>query len=316
MEKDDWYVEKFIKRKNKLRKIVTYNNSDIRNRHTIINNFLNGNLLFSKFSKAYIKGKSIYDNAYAHLYNDYFISLDIEKYFNNIDHNILIETLYYELNKTSEKKMVMNKIECTKLVNLCSTSKKGLPLGLITSPTLSNIYLKEFDNILYGKLKRLGLESIIYTRYADDITISFKYSEEDLNIVQNNIYDIVSSLLKRYKLKLNYSKSRFIDLGKSNHVRITGISIVKDENNYRKLSVGRKSKKELFYRAIDCYRTFLEDPSNVDYLEVLKIKGMESFFLSIEKRGYENFYSKGMQKELKELGFDNLNDLIRSLPHE
>ena len=34
--------------------------------------------------------------------------------------------------------------------------------------------MKEFDNIFYGRLKELGQSNIIYTRYADDITVSYK----------------------------------------------------------------------------------------------------------------------------------------------
>ena len=54
-------------------------------------------------------------------------------------------------------------------------------------------------------------------------------------------------------------------------------------DNYRQISVGRKVKKELFYKAINAYLTFQENPSRMDFLEMKRIKGMESFILSIEK---------------------------------
>ncbi|MDM8365043.1 reverse transcriptase domain-containing protein [Bacillus thuringiensis] len=310
---NEWYKEKYIKRKNKVRKIITYNDESVREKHSQINRILNEKLMFSKFSKAYIKGTSIFYNAKSHMYNDIFICIDIKKIFNNIDHKILLQTLYYELNKTEENVIKYGRVELKKLIEVCSISSKGLPLGLITSPALANIYLKEFDNILYGKLKKLQLNNVIYTRYADDLTISFKYIEDYLSI-KDVIINEVSKLLKRYRLEMNDKKERIINLNKSNHVRITGVSIVKNVDNYRQISVGRKVKKELFYKAINAYLTFQENPSRMDFLEMKRIKGMESFILSIEKNGYESCYSVGMMRQLEELNFNNLHDLINSLP--
>lgn len=310
---NEWYKEKYIKRKNKVRKIITYNDESVREKHSQINRILNEKLMFSKFSKAYIKGTSIFYNAKSHMYNDIFICIDIKRFFNNIDHKILLQTLYYELNKTEENVIKYGRVELKKLIEVCSISSKGLPLGLITSPALANIYLKEFDNILYGKLKKLQLNNVIYTRYADDLTISFKYIEDYLSI-KDVIINEVSKLLKRYRLEMNDKKERIINLNKSNHVRITGVSIVKNVDNYRQISVGRKVKKELFYKAINAYLTFQENPSRMDFLEMKRIKGMESFILSIEKNGYESCYSVGMMRQLEELNFNNLHDLINSLP--
>lgn len=90
---------------------------------------------------------------------------------------------------------------------------KGLPLGLVTSPILSNIYMKEFDNIIYGKLKKMGLDNIIYTRYADDIVISFKAEkiDPDINV---NIKECVIRCLKQVHLKskgCTFQCKRFCD---------------------------------------------------------------------------------------------------------
>lgn len=68
-------------------------------------------------------------------------------------------------------------------------------------------------------------------------------------------------------------------LNKSNHVRITGISITKDENGYRHISVGRKLKNQIFWHAINMY-----DQEAKDYIQIEQLKGIFSFALSIEKR--------------------------------
>ena len=148
--------------------------------------------------------------------------------------------------------------------------------------------MKEFDNILYGKLKKLTAENIIYTRYADDLCISFKnnINNEEIN---EEIIKIVSKLLKRYSLKLNNNKTRNYNINVVNHIKITGINIVVKENGKRTLSVGKKIKNNLFWCAINLYK---DKNSNKDYQkQSLRIKGLNSFILSIEKNGYEDCYS-------------------------
>ena len=49
-----------------------------------------------------------------------------------------------------------------------------------------------------------------------------------IEAIKENIITLASDLLKRYGLRLNPPKKRIIDLRKSNHVRITGISKMKD----------------------------------------------------------------------------------------
>lgn len=307
MKKCEDIITKYIKTKDKVRKIVTYKSDDcqLRKVHKNILEYLNKNFLNSIFAKAYIKNRSISSNAKSHMYNDYFVMLDVKDFFNSINHKILIEKLYYEINK--QNKSQISKLECANIVDKCSIGNKGIPLGFITSPMLSNIYLKEFDGILYGKLKVFKQHNIIYTRYADDIIISFKDNANKKKI-EECIINMVETLLKYYNLKLNNKKTRNYDLCVSNHVKITGINIIKDEKNYRKLSVGKKIKNDLFWDAIKCYKDDIKD-----YKTIESVKGMQSFILSIEKKGYEECYSENMINIINDLGFDSLKSLIDSL---
>lgn len=297
-------VVKYIKRKNKLRKIVTYKeSSELRQYHEAIVNFLHKNTYDSMFAKAYVSGASIYKNAEAHLYNDIYVKIDIKQFFPSINLKILEERLYNEINKLRK----ISKLDCHKIVTRCSVGARGLPLGLVSSPALANIYLKEFDGILYGKMKGLQLENLIYTRYADDMVISFRIKEGEE--YQQNVQEIirmVSCLLQKYKLQINQNKTQVINLYVSNHVRITGVSVIKRENNYRHISVGRKTKNEIFWKAIEIY-----DAEQTDYKELNHLNGLLSFVLSIEKKGIESVYSEKMMHMLKERGADSIKDLLR-----
>lgn len=300
-------VVRHIKTKNKIRKITTYRSEDceLKQKHRKINSFLQSRFIPSVFSKGYVKGRSIYDNALAHMYNDYFIMLDIKDFFPHICHKQLSEKIFHEINLVKPDQI--SRKECNDIIECCSITTRGLPLGFITSPILSNIYLKEFDCIFYGHLKKMELDNIIYTRYADDIIVSFKSdSVTMLPEIEANIIDTSKSLLSRYGLQLNNKKTRAYNLNVSNHVRITGINITKAQDGYRHLSVGRSLKNELFWDAVTCFETQNEEA-------IQRIKGIQSFILSVEKNGYESCYSQGMLCRLSELGFESLKDLIDSL---
>lgn len=305
MNNQEYLEEKYIKTKNKIRKIVTYKEGEnpLRKKHEQISEYLSKECKSSLFAKAYIEHSSISKNAKAHMYNDIFLFFDVKDFFPSINHQYLTEQLYKELKKRNS--VTIN--SCSKLVKMCSVYDKGLPLGLVTSPILSNIYMKEFDNVLYGKLKKLMLENVIYTRYADDIVISYKSSEVSDGIIRK-IKECVKLCLKRVHLTSNEKKERVYHIKRGGHVRVTGVNIVCDENNYRSLSVGRKKKDRLYY---DALKYICEQKT--DSTEGLKIKGYESFVLSVEGMGYEDCYSEKMKEVIRELGFSSLHELIKGI---
>lgn len=237
------------------------------------------------------------------MYNDIFIKMDIKNFFPSINHEYMAECLFFELNKNTQ----ISRKECYDIVRKCSVGEKGLPLGLVSSPALTNLYMKEFDGLLYGKLKKMELNNPIYTRYADDMVISFKTGEND----EENIKAVkaeVQCLLKKVHLTLNEKKTKIYTLNKSNHVRITGISVTKDEKNYRHISVGRKLKNQIFWDAINMYDKDIKDYSQIEHL-----KGLLSFVLSIEKKNFEDSYSANMKLLVAERGYGSLKELIKDL---
>jgi hypothetical protein len=300
-------IVRYIKTKNKTRKIITYRSDDcdLRVYHQKIYDFLEEKFVPSIFTKGYVKGRSIYHNALSHMYNDYFIMLDIKDFFPHICHKQLSEKILHEINLIKPNQI--SKKECNDIVKFCSVSSRGIPLGFVTSPILSNIYLKEFDCIFYGKLKKLGLNNVIYTRYADDIAVSFRCEDEKKNDeIESKIINSAAAILSRYGLQLNAHKTRSYNMNISNHVKITGVNITKTDIGKRKLTVGRSIKNELFWDAINCFENRSCD-------QVQRIKGMQSFILSIEKCGYESCYSNAMMKRIHFLGFDTLKELIDTL---
>lgn len=89
------------------------------------------------------------------------LKCDIKKYFDNIDHNILIGLIHREI----ADKNIMNIIR--EIIKSFEKEKnRGLPLGNVTSQIFANIYLNELDCFVEKILKVKK-----YVRYNDDFVI-------------------------------------------------------------------------------------------------------------------------------------------------
>ena len=136
--------------------------------------------------------------------------------------------------------------------------------------------------------------------------ISFKECDNPTELYLE-IIETITNLLKDYHLKINGKKTKFINFNKTRQVKITGVSIV-EKKGIRRLSVGRNQKRKLFYEAIN-----LKKSKNYDNNKVKKLKGKLSFYLSIEKIGFEDFITNNMKKELEEFGYTNFIDFMKDL---
>lgn len=114
------------------------------------------------------------------------LKCDIKKFFDFVDHNILLA-------------FVKKKIKCGKTIKLIehiirsfgNEKDKGIPLGNLTSQLFSNIYLNEMDQFVKQKLRVK-----YYIRYADDFVILSK----DKSYLQNILVHINEFLSKELKL--------------------------------------------------------------------------------------------------------------------
>lgn len=155
-------------------------------------------------------------------WQDYYIlKMDVAKYFQNIDKNILFEILK---RKIKDKKLLnlMNKIVYS------DKADKGLPIGNYTSQTLANIYLNEVDQYAKHKLK-----CKYYFRYMDDTIILLKTKQEAIYVLEQ----ITNFLKEKLKLELN-SKTQIFKSKQG--VNFCGYKI----NEYR-LKIRNRGKKNL-----------------------------------------------------------------------
>ncbi|MHB8127589.1 MAG: reverse transcriptase domain-containing protein [Mobilitalea sp.] len=270
---DQFYRSFTIKTGNKKRDIVTYleneNGNNVRALHEKIVKVLDKSHNYHKNSFAYQKGKSVKDCAEQHKGSFSFLKYDIHKFFNSIDKNVLLDIILEKLQVDASSAHHLNLI-----FDICFFDKK-MPLGLTSSPILSDIYLNSFDQLITSEMFEFGY---IYTRYADDILISS--TEEITEVRADEITSLIVKELKAKKLTLNTKKSKKINL-KSNgqHIKYLGMNIVKMQDS-NVLTVGKDYKNYI----AKCYLKFLDINDGTDdkfYFE--GEKGLKQIFMRIEK---------------------------------
>lgn len=179
---------------------------------------------------SYSKGKSPYTAVQEHAQSKYFFKTDIKNFFYSI-HKSDIKNLLDENCQSvpisdfdKHKKTILNLITIDGL----------LPVGLPTSPSITNSILFQFDNALETYC---STRKIIYTRYSDDIILS---SSDRSSL--NGCLDIVSQLLAEYSsiaFTINKHKTKYTHIG--NKVKLLGMVVLPSGE----LSVESNSKKEI-----------------------------------------------------------------------
>ena len=129
--------------------------------------------LFSNSSYGFRVNKSAHDAIYRvlDLLNEgyeWVVDLDIEKYFDTVNHDKLISILREVVNDSDTLHLIRLFLKAGVMEDgLVSPSITGVPQGGPLSPVLSNIYLDKFD-------KELESRGLNFVRYADDVKILVK----------------------------------------------------------------------------------------------------------------------------------------------
>ena len=164
---------------------------------------------------------------------DYFLKLDVRKYFDSINHNILMKTLKKKFKDYSVLELFQKIIYSYEV-----TKGKGVPIGNLTSQYFANHYLAELDHFI-----REELEIHAYIRYMDDMVLwhdDKEYLKECLRKIKTLLNDGLKLELKLYQLNRT-------DCG----VNFLGYKL---KNDYVKLSVNSKKR---FTRKLSLYAQYL-----------------------------------------------------------
>lgn len=98
----------------------------------------------------------------------YAVSVDLSKYFDTLNHELLMNLLHRKIQDMRILRIIKKYLKSGVMENgVVSKTEEGSPQGGPLSPLLANIYLNEFDWEMCGR----GVKTV---RYADDIVVFAK----------------------------------------------------------------------------------------------------------------------------------------------
>lgn len=192
--------------------------------------------VFSENSYGFRPGKSAHDaleraRQYVKEGYTYVIDLDLEKFFDKVNHHRLMWLLGTRIGDQRILKLINGYLHAGILKEgLVAQRTEGTPQGSPLSPLLSNIVLDELDK----ELERRGHR---YVRYADDVKIFVK-SE---NAAKRTMDNTIGYIEQRLKLKVNREKSRVC---RSNELNFLGHSILRNGE----LGLSQESQRRLVHK--------------------------------------------------------------------
>lgn len=211
---------------------------------------------------------------------EWVIDLDIEKYFDTVNHDKLISILRERINDASTLHLIRSFLKAGIMEDgLTSPSEEGVPQGGPLSPILANVYLDKFD-------KELESRGLHFVRYADDCDI-FVRSERSADRVMKSV---TSWLERKLRLKVSATKTKVVRPTQSNFL---GFTFWKGTDGWKcRPCDDRKMKLYQKTREILCRRKAAARPNSVTFTQ-----------LNWLIRGWINYYGIGsMRMFLKDYG--------------
>ena len=186
------------------------------------------------------RAREYYDDGYTQV-----VDIDLAKYFDTVNHDILIDMVRAEVKDESVIKLIRKFLKSGVMVNgLVSQTTEGTPQGGNLSPLLSNIYLTSFDRMLESRGHK-------FVRYADDCNIYVKSRRAAERVMAS----CVNYLEGKLKLKVNREKSKIgsplrlnflgfslCKIGKETGIRPHGKSIKRFKDKARELTSRKQGK--------------------------------------------------------------------------
>ena len=189
------------------------------------------------------------------------VVLDLSRYFDTLNHTILLNLLRKQVKDERVIQMVKRYLKGGVMENgVVTETEEGSPQGGNLSPLLANVYLNEFD----WEFHRRGVPCI---RYADDIVLLAKSERAAERLLESSTKYLEETL----KLKVNREKSRTVSVfairkfkflgfcfgknGKGIYIRVHGKSWKKAKEKLRQLT--SRSKCGSIIRAMERIKVYM-----------------------------------------------------------
>ena len=179
--------------------------------------------LFSEDSFGYRPGRSAKDaisriKEYAEQGYTRAVVLDLSKYFDTLNHTVLLNLLRQQIKDERVIQMAKRYLKSGVMENgVVMETEEGSPQGGNLSPLLANVYLNEFD----WEFKRRGVPCV---RYADDIVLLAKSERASERLLESGI----KYLEEKLQLRVNREKSRTVSIFAIRNFKYLGFCLGKN----------------------------------------------------------------------------------------
>ena len=179
--------------------------------------------LFAEGSYGYRPGRSAKDaikklEEYAEQGYTYAAVLDLSKYFDTLNHELLLGILRRNIKDERVIQLIKRYLKSGVMEDgVVVETEEGSPQGGNLSPLLANIYLNEFDQ----EYARRGVPCI---RYADDIVVLARSKRASERLLETS----TAYLEGKLKLKVNREKSRTVSVFARKNFKYLGFTLGKN----------------------------------------------------------------------------------------
>ena len=219
---------------------------------------------------------------------EWVIDLDIEKYFDTVNHDKLVSILREHINDATTLHLIRGFLKAGVMEDgLIGPSTEGVPQGGPLSPVLSNVYLDKLD-------KELESRGLHFVRYADDCNIFVK-SEMAADRVMKSV---TSWLERKLRLKVSATKTKVVRPTQSTFL---GFTFWKGANGWKaRPAKDRKAKLYAKTREILCRKRAAARPIAVTFIRLNQlIRGWVNYFGLGSIKGFMKEYGAWMRHKVR-----------------
>lgn len=196
----------------------------------------------------FLPARSVLTNALAHVGADVVVKLDVKDFFPTVSWK-RVKGLLRKAGAT-EQVATLLALLCTEaprqLIEFreqtlhVATGPRVLPQGAPTSPAITNALCLRLDQRLSALARALGCT---YTRYADDLTFSFKKTPERKRLALGILVETTKDILKSEGFALHVKKTQVLRRGAAQ--RVTGLTVNEAGPQVAKARVARDVVRRL-----------------------------------------------------------------------
>lgn len=234
---------------------------------------------------AYIKHRSTIHALKRHQKNEsnWFLKVDFSNFFGSTTPEFLFRMVSVIFPFSEVVKTDVGKQALEKALSLCFLNG-GLPQGTPTSPMLTNLMMIPIDHYL-SKVLRESPGKFVYTRYADDMLISSKYTFKFVDVLK-----MIEDVLVKFNAPFTFKREKTRYGSKNGSNWNLGLMLNKDNE----ITLGRKKKNRMKIMLTN----YIRDKKNGVQWEVHDVQvmnGQLSYFRMVEES-----YTDGMLKFINE----------------